>query len=87
MPEWLPLYLPDQSGEPMNEPPYPACLLGYPDFQLKGVMGNRLGEFLTWLGDSPMAMCDNLSGCGDHGAVTYTSDVHRFLLGMSVRDR
>lgn len=76
-------------AETSESPPNPDCTLGYPENQVKEIMGARLREFRIWMRGQTQGVCDGQLydiGCGPHGTVTYPTDVERFLQGLPVID-
>jgi hypothetical protein len=78
--------------------PAPDCVLGYPEYQLEEILGDRIEEFGRWMRGQTFSGCDarsynhetkeyEPSGCDiPHGFVYYQSDVRRFLAGLPVID-
>lgn len=74
------------------------CKLGYTRTELEERLGSdRLARFDVWMRGQTIAICDGLiyshearaymaSNCGPHGAVVYSHDLERFLLGQLVVD-
>jgi hypothetical protein len=72
--------------------PKPECQLGYPESQLKEILGDRLEDFNLWMRGQTIAGCDGRrydhdkkeyqpTGCGPHGYVIYSWDLERYLAG------
>lgn len=81
----------------MSALPAPQCRYGYTGEQLQEVLGDRLPDFHHFMRDQTMALCDGRkfdyaagdhreTGCGPHGGVVYSSDLHRFLAGRRPLD-
>ena len=77
--------------------PKPECEQGYPDAQVRAIMGDRYNEFMRWMTGQTMAICDGsyydhssrskkLSGCGPHDVIVYSWDAQRFLEGRPIID-
>lgn len=78
--------------------PEPECSCGYPAYQLKEVLGDRLPAFWQWMRGQTVTLCEGKrynhdtkeyeEDCGgiSHGAVVYTCDLERYLLGLPVID-
>jgi len=77
--------------------PKPECSLGYTDFQLDEILGDRRREFSRWMRGQTVAVCDGReydhankvyveTGCGPHGVATYAWDLERFLDGRPIID-
>lgn len=72
------------------ELPKPECKYGYPQKQLKEILGDRVNEFNKYVVGQTGTICNGKiynydkdkyepSGCGPHGIVTYMCDVRTFL--------
>lgn len=74
--------------------PAPECPHGYPDSQVREIMGERYSEFLRWMNGQTMMLCNGLqfnhetreheaTECAPygHGGIVYEWDVRRFLSG------
>lgn len=82
----------------MIAPPAPECEYGYTFTQIGFILGDRMPEFNAWMVGQTGAICEGRSydhetskyviSCGGiaHGMVVYSSDLHRFMAGLSVID-
>lgn len=77
--------------------PEPICKLGYPEEQLREILGDQYDDFQKWMIGQTMAICEGRSfhhdtrkyeanGCGPHGLVVYRWDLERFMKGLPVID-
>lgn len=76
----------------------PICKLGYPDDQLKSMLGQeKYDQLMVWMNGQTMAVCeskrfDYATGkwinieCGPHGPVVYEWDLQTFLSGHPIID-
>lgn len=60
--------------------PKPECEYGYPDNQVREIMGGRLERFNQWMEHQTKTLCP------EHGVVVYPWDVERFLKGWPIID-
>lgn len=77
--------------------PDPICQLGYPDTQLRILLGTRYMEFMGWMHTQTMGICEGRkfnystkywepTNCGPHGIVVPPGDLSRFLGGKAIDD-
>ena len=77
----------------------PSCPLGYTQSDIRALLGDGEGLFMTWMNGQTFALCHgyyydhdleiNLhSACAEnpHGPVYYTWDVQRFINGRKIVD-
>lgn len=77
--------------------PSPICKLGYPEEQVRSILGARYNEFMSWMYGQTMSSCDGRiynhdkkewepDFCGPHGPIVYVQDLLRFLEGLPIID-
>ena len=71
--------------------PEPRCTLGYPEDQLKEMLGETYERFGHWMYGQTGAICisSNLGepcSAGPHGMVVYPHDLRNFLEGGRIVD-
>lgn len=77
--------------------PQPECKYGYTDTQISEMFKDNGTAFYKWMAGQTFSSCEGWeysyelgakvsSGCGPHGFVYYSSDVHRFIRGLPVID-
>lgn len=75
--------------------PEPTCTWGYPEDQLRELLGESYERFAQWVHGQTGGVCDGVrwngytyvpTGCGPHGVVVYPHDLRNFLEGGRVVD-
>lgn len=75
----------------------PLCTLGYPEEQLREILGSRWDDFSRWFVGQTGGICEGReydhdkreyrpTNCGPHGYVVYPWDVRNFLGGGRALD-
>lgn len=84
-------------GTPKLDLPVPECSYGYPEDQLKSILGDKYKDFNKWMVGQTISRCSGSyydafsssyrrTNCGPHGLVVYFGDVQRYMLGLPVID-
>ena len=66
--------------------PKPECEQGYPDAQVRAIMGDRYNEFMRWMTGQTMAICDGSYYDHSSHVIVYSWDAQRFLEGRPIID-
>lgn len=67
------------TGSLRPELPPPACVLGYPIEQLRGLLSGRTESFIEFMQLSAHGVCAGHACRESHGDTYYRYDVERFL--------
>lgn len=59
--------------------PEPRCPIGYPEPQLRELLGDRFDSFIAWMYGQTPGVCAGEHGGQSHGRVYYRVDVQRFV--------